>query len=261
MKFSLIKLTALPALLLGLLPSCTKNSEGELSDDSDFSNAARAQVYIATVNASRNYIFVDGFPVNGSTMTSGALFPASGPGFKVSPGIKAMLVRDTLSTTTQVPLSFAQNFQFGKSYTIFTYDTITSPLQKTVQTDIVIPSDTTARLRFANFVYNPTALPSAFDIFSVKRNANIFTNVQLTDVTGYIPIASNINDTFYIRPAGTTTNLQNVSATPVPNTLVNIQATLNPVAKRSYTLIFRGGFRAVATSAPTVRTLSVFANY
>ncbi|MCX6316225.1 MAG: hypothetical protein NTW29_02965 [Bacteroidetes bacterium] len=259
MKFSLIKYAAIPVLALGLLPGCTKHSDGVLEDNADFTNAARAQVYIATVNATRNYVFVDGLPVNGSSLTSGSLFPASGPGFKVTPGIKAFLVRDTLSATTQVPLSFAQNMQFNKTYTVFMYDTITSPLQKTVQTDIVIPSDTTARLRFANFVYSPTAIPTAFDIFSVKRNANIFTNVQLTDVTGFIPYASNITDSFYIRPAGTTTNLQNFN--PTTGAFVNILATLNPTAKRSYTLVFRGGFRSAVTNIATVRSLSVFTNY
>ena len=261
MKCSIIKLTAIPLIGLGLaFQSCVKSIDSKAPENSNFGNSAIAQVYIATVNASRNYVYIDGSVVNGSVMTSGSLFPSASYGFKVSPGIKAFLVRDTLSATTQVPLSFAENMQFGKNYTVFMYDTITSPLQKTVQTNIVIPSDTTARLRFANFVYNPTAI-AAVDIFSKKRNANVFTNVQVSDVTEFIPYASALSDTFYIRPTGTTTNLQNFNPAPSPGAWGDIIAILNPVAKRSYTLVFRGGFRASTTTNSTVRTLSSFVNY
>lgn len=240
MRFNLIKLAVVPAIVLGMLPSCTKQSDGVLEDNSDFTNSARAQVYIATVNASRNYVYVDGLPVNGSVMSSGSLFPASGPGFKVAPGIKAFLIRDTLSTATQVPLSFAENMQFGNTYTVFMYDTITSPKQKTVQTNIVIPSDTTARLRFANFIYNPNDIP-AVDVFSFNRNANIFTNISVTGVTDFIPYPSALGtDTLYIRPTGTTTNLLKLSMTGL-------------VQKRSYTVVYRGSDRGT-------RVVSLFIN-
>lgn len=261
MKFSIFKFSAL-ALLCGALAvqSCTKTQTSKTDTNSDFSNSSLAQVIIATVNASRNYVYVDGVPVNGAALTSGSIFPASGtgPGFQVSPGVKAFLVRDTLGTTTQVPLSFAENMQFGRNYTVFMYDTISAPKQKTVQTDIVIPSDTTARLRFGNFTYTPTAIP-AVDIFSKKRNANVFTNVQISDVTGFIPYASGLTDTFYIRPTGTTTNLQNFN--PTSSTWSDMFVTLNPQAKRSYTLVFRGSFRAMLTNNASVRTLSVYNNY
>jgi hypothetical protein len=106
------------------------------------------------------------------------------------------------------------------------------------------------------------ALPSGFDIFSVKRNANIFMNVQVTEVTDYIPYASALTDTFYIRPTGTTTNLQNFvpSTTSPPGAFANILAILTPTQKRSYTLIFRGGYRATTSTNSTVRSLSIFSN-
>ncbi len=139
------------------------------------------------------------------------------------------------------------------------YDTITSPKQKTVATNIEVPTDTTARIRFAHFPYSPTEIP-AVDIFSVKRNANIFTNVALTEVTGFVPIASGVTDTFYIRPTGSGTNLQNFNPSPAPGAWTNIQAVLTPTIKRGYTLIFRGGYRATTTTNATVRSLSVFVN-
>lgn len=259
MKLSIIKFSAIALLGSGLiLQSCEKTVNSRLTEQTNFNNSTRAQVYIATVNASRNYVYVDAQQVTGALLSSGSLFPASGAGFNVTPGLKAFLIRDTLGTSTQVPLSFAENMQFEKYYTVFAYDTTTSPKQKTVQTDIVIPSDTTARLRFANFVYTPNAI-TAFDIFSKKRNANIFTNVQISDVTGFIPYASAVTDTFYIRPTGTTTNLQNFVSSS--STWVDIIGVLTPVQKRSYTLVFRGSYRAAVTTAATVRTLSVFNNY
>lgn len=259
MKLSIIKFSAIALLGSGLiLQSCQKTVDSRLTEQTNFNNSTRAQVYIATVNASRNYVYVDAQQVTGALLTSGGLFPASGAGFKVTPGLKAFLIRDTLGTSTQVPLSFAENMQFDKYYTVFAYDTITAPKQKTVQTDIVIPADTTARLRFANFVYTPNAI-TAFDIFSKKRNANIFTNVQISDVTGFIPYASAVTDTFYIRPTGSSTNLQNFN--PTTSVWSDIFATLTPVQKRSYTLVFRGSFRTALTNAAQLRTLSVFTNY
>lgn len=243
-----------------LFQSCAKKVDSKLTLQSDLSNKSIVQVYMAMVNANRNFVYVDGKQVNGASMISGSVFPATGLGFSAPVGLTGFLVRDTLPTATQIPLSFASNLAASKNYTVFVYDTLNSPKQKTVETTIEIPADTTARLRFANFTYHPMAPPAAVDIFSVKRNANIFTNVQVTDVTPFIPYASALNDTFYIRLTGTGTNLQNWSPTPAPGAFVNIQATLNPTAKRSYTLVFRGGYRASVTTNTTVRNLSVFIN-
>jgi hypothetical protein len=256
-------ITGITGLLIAglVVVSCTKSFEETTVRQEDFSNNVIIQAFIATVNASRNYVYVDSKPVNGASLTTGSVFPGTGYGFNVGSGFRSFLVSDTLSTTTQIPLSFAQNLQGGKTYTMFLYDTITAPKMKLVETNIEIPSDTTARIRFANMVYTPTAIP-AVDIFPVKRNANIFTNVQISDVTGFIPIATGVTDTFYIRPTGTTTNIQNFRAATqtVPAANLDILATLTPTIKRSYTLVFRGGFRASTTTNTTVRSLSVFIN-
>ena len=242
-----------------MFSSCTKSFDEKVEQNRDFSNSSLLQVYMGTVSAARNYVYVDSKPVNGAALTLGSVFPSTGYAFAVPGGYRAFMVRDTLTATTQTPLSFAENMDVGKNYTIFMYDTITSAQQKTVATNIVVPADTTARLRFANFVYNPTSI-TAFDIFSKKRNANIFTNVQVTDVTDFIPYASGITDTFYIRPTGTTTNLQNWRTTPAPAQWVDLTAVLTPTEKRSYTLVFRGGYRAYVSTNTTLRTLSVFVN-
>jgi len=261
MKFTKAYIPGIAILLFSgsIMVSCTKSFDEKFTEQDDFSNSSIMQVYVATVNASRNFMWVDSRQINGASLTTGSVFPTTGYGFEVGGGLRNFLVRDTLSTSTQLPYSFAENLQAGKNYTLFMYDTITSPKQKTVITNIEVPTDTTARIRFAHFPYSPTEIP-AVDIFSVKRNANIFTNVSLTEVTGFIPIASGVTDTFYVRLAGTGTNLQNFNPSPAPGALTNIQAILTPTIRRSYTLIFRGGYRATATTNTTVRSLSVFVN-
>jgi len=238
-----VKIYALGLLSLmttGMFSSCTKTFDEKTVLQTDFSNTALVQVYLATVGASRNYLYVDTKPVNGAPLVTGSIFPATGPGFALTPGVRAFLLRDTLSAATQVPLSFAVNTQAAKNYTVFMYDTISAPKQKTVQTDIVIPKDTSSRIRFANFIYNPTAIP-AIDVYSFNRSANIFTNVNVTDVTGYIPYPSGLTtDTLYIRETGTTVNI--------------VKFAVNLTQKRSYTLLWRGSQRGT-------RTATLFLNF
>jgi hypothetical protein len=226
-----------------IITSCEKTFDDKTPGQTDFQNSAIAQVYVATVNASRNYVYMDGIQVTGSLMTSGSLFPSGASGFSLNSGLHSLLIRDTATTTTQVPYTFAQNFAGGNRYTIFLYDTITAPKQKTVVTDIVVPSDTSSRIRFANFIYNTSALP-AVDLFSHVLNRNIFANVSVTDVTGFIPYPSLLPvDTLYVRETGTM------------NQLFKLTITGGLVPKRSMTFAYRGSFKG------TTRTLSAFYNY
>lgn len=261
-RINLKGLTGLIAAAM-IFSACEKTFDSKFAKNSDLSNSSNVQVYMAMVNANRNYVYVESRPVNGSSMISGTAFPSAGVGFSVPGGPTSFAVRDTLSTATQVPINFAENLQGGKYYTIFVYDTITSPQQKTVTTNIVIPNDTTARVRFANFVYNPTAMP-AIDIYSTRLKTNIYSNLQITDVSDFLTVPSNTVDTFIVRLTGTGTNLQNIIPPTPPATtptLIDVRAILTPTPKRSYTVVFRGGFRTNVTTSATVRTLSAFVNY
>lgn len=229
-------------LMLGaVVSSCEKSFDEKIVKQQDFTNSTIVQVINTVMNASRNYVYVDGKQLTGALMSNGSIFPTTGFGAVIEPGLRAFLIRDTLRTTTQVPLSFAANMQPGKRYTIFAYDTITSPKQKTVLDDIVIPEDSTTRLRLANFVYAPFAIP-AVDVFSFVQNRNIFTNVAVTDVTAFIPYMSFTTDTLYFRDAGTTTT--------------HLKVTLSGglTTKRSYTLVYRGSYRG------NTRTISLVAS-
>ena len=224
-----------------LIVSCTKSFDEKTEQQTDFSNSTIVQVALATVGASRNYVYMDGKPLTGALMVSGTIFPSTGPGSSIPGGLHSFQIKDTLRTSTQVPLTFSENMQVGTTYTIFMYDTITAPKQITVPTNIVIPDDTTSRLRFANFIYNSFAIP-AVDVYSYDRQANIFTNVPTTGVTDFISYPSRRTDTLYLREAGTM------------NQLFKVTISGGLTEKRSYTLLYRGSHRGT-------RTTTLFANY
>ncbi len=255
------------ALIAFIAVSCDKEVGKNVSlENTSFTDKSFVQVYNAIVGSTRNYVYVDASAVTGAALATGGIFPSTPANFSVGNGFREFLIRDTLLTSAQLPLSFAENLQAGKYYTIFAYDTIQTPKKKIVVNNIVIPTDTTARLRFANFVYNSTALPTGFDIYSAKRGAVIFSNVRETEVTDYIPYASAVTDTFFLRLNGSTSNLQNTDSLTKAGQ-VNIIAILTPTRLRSYTLVFRGGWKsafnktAAAAAITSARQLSVFANY
>jgi len=248
MKLNKITIISIGAAAVSFLYlSCSKsNIKLVAATNTDFNNKALVQVYNATLSSTRNYIYVDGNAVTGAGLVYGATFPSTPSNFSVNQGIRAFLIRDTLPTTTQPPMSFAESLEPYKYYTIFMYDTLTSPKQKIVNNDIIIPGDTTARVRFANFIFSKTAVPNV-DLFSVKRNANVFTNVAVTEVTNYVPFNSAVTnataDTLIVRETGTTILLAQLN-------------TYLPIRKRSYTLVLRGSYKA----ATPAKTLSSFSN-
>jgi hypothetical protein len=247
MKLTKTIVAACGILAILVIASCTKNVQQKLPETSDFTNTALVQMYNGIINSNRNYIYVDGKPVNGATIAYGSSFPTS-YNFGVAAGPRPFVIKDTLVTSTQQQLAFTSLFNSAKTYTIFTYDTITSPKVLIVPTTIEIPRDTTARVRFANFVWWKTGTPSAVDIFSKKRNANIFTNIAPTQVTEFIPYASASSDSLIVRNTGTMVALDT--------------ATFTFTQRRSYTLVFRGRYaNNEAGGATFPRTLSSFINY
>ena len=208
--------------------SCSKQAVDNISaTEDDFSNKSTVQVIMTALNASRNYIYVDGKTVSGNLVATGNIFPSSGVGFTVDGGLKTFLLKDTAAATTQMQFTFSQTLQAAKHYTVFVYDTITALKQKTVLDNIVIPTDTTSRIRFANFIYSTSALPGV-DVYSFVLQKNIFTNIPVTEVTDFIPYPSRAPvDTLYIRETGTT------------NVLVKAGiSVLTP--KKNYTFVYRG---------------------
>lgn len=244
---------------LSLLSSCKRELDPLIEEDFNLAHASQVQVYNSTIGSTaRTWVFMDGKPVTGAALTYGTSFPASAYAFTVPAGLRAFVVRDTLTTSAQQPLVFSENFQASKNYTVFTYDTSTAPKQITVETKIESPADSTSRIRFANFIYNKVAMPG-LDIYSARKKANIFTNVLAKDVTNFIPHLSGVSDTFYVRLTGSTTNFENIGASPgFAKSAVRLIFT--PTQKRSYTVVFRGGYLTDTLAKASVRTLTFFAN-
>lgn len=232
-------------VLLFAFYSCTKEVRREIAtENTDLSNRSYIQVYNSIINSARTFVYVDGSAVTGAALALGSSFPSTPSNASITSGFREFLVKDTLITSTQVPLSFGEVLQPGKYYTLFLYDSLTNAKKKLVENNIVIPSDTTARLRFANFIYSPTSIPN-MDVFSKKLQANVFTNVPVTSVTDYIPFASVPNDTLLVRETGT---------------LVQVAAlnSYNPIQLRSYTVVLRGRYKATSptTIVPALSSFS-----
>lgn len=242
MKRSKIFIYSLAVVAICSLLACTKDVPQVATTDRDFSNSATVQVFSATVKAARNYIYVDTVPVSGIAMGYGSIFPATAFGFRVTAGTHTILIKDTLPATTQVPISFSQALAAGNSYTVFTYDTITSIKQLTVLNAIMVPTDTSSMLRFANFVYNTTALPNV-DVYSYRKGTAtpVFTNVAAAQVTNFIPYPSGITDTLYVYATGTT----------APLIVKQLVTSLTPT--RSYTSVYSGSYKGTK-AIPTFAT-------
>ncbi len=265
-----MKLFKINLLTIGLISfvflSCKRDIPAVANvQQTDLLNSAYVQVFNGTVKSVRNYVYIDGVPVTGAPISFGNIFPANAFAAKVNAGTKSIIIKDTTAVTSQVQLGFTQNMLGGQSFTVFTYDTITSPKQSTVLNNIVIPTDTTCRLRFANFIYNTTAVPNV-DVYSFRRitgvplylngstfpqvtpSALVFSNVATTQVTDFIPFAAAITDTLYVFATGTTTPI-------IAKQSITGQTTISAlVPTRSYTSVYSGSFKGT-------KAVTTFATY
>ena len=230
-------------MLMLVLASCEKEYSSIVEENKDLNSKAFVKYYNAVVNSARNYIYADNVALNGASVAYTNVFPSLSPSyFALDAGTRAMTIKDTLVTSTQVPMNFSAVVEGNTFYTIIAYDSLNAPKQKLIKDNILPITDTTARVRFANFPYSTAAMPNV-DIYSIKRKENIFTNISPATVTEFIPIASASNDTLFVRPTGTVTNLTQLNG-------------LLPTARRTYTVIFRGSYRV--TSGAAARTLTSF---
>jgi hypothetical protein len=229
--------------------SCTKPTGKDVAkEDNNFNNKTLVQVYNATIGSANTQVFVDGNAVTGAALAYGSVFPASALAFRVDAGLRGFSIRNTAAGATQTPIIFTENMELNKQYTIFTYDTSTAAKQITVVNNIVVPSDTTARVKFANFSWIKNGTAPGVDVYSKLKSANVFTNVLPTQVTEYIPYAAAINDSLIVRETGTMNAMDT--------------AVFNFTRKRSYTLIYRGrAAQNEAGGAASPRTLSAFVNF
>jgi hypothetical protein len=237
-------------ILVGFFSACKRETSNNLGVIStvDLSQKSLIKIVNLTTGAARNFAYSPELysPASGAAFAYGATFPAGFNYFAIRSGDNNIVIKDTLSTSTQIPLTIAGWYEPGKRYSIFTYDTITSIRYKMVNDDIVVPADTSARIRFANFIRSGSTLPN-FDLYSKNLGANVFSNVAATDVTAFRAYSSKVQDSIFLRETGTTINILGTSVTPEQ--------------RRSYTLVFRGRYDATGVSPTVPRTLTLFTNY
>lgn len=230
--------------LASVFAACQRdNFEPVIQQDFELVDKAFIRFANASSGSARNYIYRDNVPLPGAATAYGALFPSSAGYYAAVPaGPSTFTIRDTSSTTVQPAVSVTGTFDAGKRYTIFTYDTAYLVKHLTVEDQIEMPADTTARLRFVNIPFSSSSVPD-IDIYSKNRAQNIFSNISATGVTEFIPFESGKADTLYAFRAG--------SQADTLATLTSFTAS----QKRSYTLVFRGNFDRLS------RTLATFLTY
>jgi hypothetical protein len=234
------------AIMATIFAACEKKYDYVATYNTNLSAQTNIKVFSATLNAARNYVYVGTTPLNGAAIAYGGVFPSSNSYSSLPAGNTNLVIKDTLPTTTQLPLNFSNNFEAGKFYSIFTYDTITATKYKIVTDEIVEPADTSVRFRFANFFYSSTPV-AGLDVYSWRVSAKIATNVLTNDVTAFTNHLYR-SDTIYVRATGTT----------APDLIKLFYSGLT--SKRSYTFVMRGRYQNSGTQA-VPRTLSIYNTY
>ncbi|HEY2722437.1 MAG TPA: DUF4397 domain-containing protein [Chitinophagaceae bacterium] len=220
--------------------SCTKDyNHREAPYNSNLSGSAFLKVIDATVGSSKNYVYADATPLTGATISNGSAFPANGTYSAIAPGSRTIMIKDTSAASIQKVISASGNFNAGSYYSIFTYDTSANANYILLQDTLVTPNDGSARLRFANLIFS-SAPVSNVDVYSAKQQQNVFSNVAIGQVTGFIPFPSATTDTLFVRSTGTTDNLAQINA-------------FAPGSQRSYTIVFAGRYQT--TSGSGARTV------
>lgn len=193
------------------------------------------------------HVFINANKVNGTLLTYNTLFPSATSGnayVTVAAGsqpVKFSVAGAVNPDSIQI-VNFTGTFTAGDWYTML----ITDSARIVLKDNYTKPATGNYSLRFINVVMNDTA-GKAVDIFSVRANANVFTNIK----PGTTPTAlqnatyNTVNDTLYVRRAGTTFNLA----------VLNNQAFSD---RSAYTLYYKGdGNLKTGTKA---RGLAVYAH-
>lgn len=187
-------------------------------------------------------VWVGGNKINGARLGYAGLFPANFPtGYAaIAPGnqdIKLSLQGVANLDSTQL-FTMTQNLRAGRFYSFIITDNLNNPNDSSrifVEDNFVQPAFGRMVIRFANAL-NDTATDKRVDVFSARRNANLFAGVSAGSVTAFSnqPFI-NLPDTLILRRAGTSTELARINNITFANA-------------RVYTLFARGN-TAEATGA------------
>jgi hypothetical protein len=169
---------------------------------------------------------------NGNNVFDYAVVPAG------ASRVTGAMFRLTGASAADSVVSTTLNFDKWKKYTVIAADTIPNQRFYAFEDVFVTPDTGNYAFRFINMAMNiPTvgAAPTAFDVFSRRRQANLVSNIAYRGASAYVEsrVANLFNgvltttDTLEIRAAGTTVPLVQING-------------FFPVRTRVYTFIARG---------------------
>ncbi len=214
-----------------------------------FTNVNSTPTPSRTVN-----IFVDGTKINNVSFI-GNSSTLSGTYAGIQPGMRSVVVRDTLSTSNINYLTTSINVAAGTSYSFYVYDTLQAGQLKGLLLSTDRTPDANAKVRFLNLSPGSPAL----DLVLVRREATVnkdsivlYTGVPYVGNSAAPDIASLsafriVNSNVLAGATGTGSLASDyiirikLSGT---NTIVSSTAASNLTNRRIYTIIARGRYPA-----------------
>jgi Domain of unknown function (DUF4397) len=232
----------LAAALLSVLYACKKKVEWKSTYDTVSDKAMLRIVHASphfkdVVGQKDSFnVYVGGVRVTTPSLTYNSIFPNSNTNtyIAVEPGTKE--IRLSIPGTVNNPdsltiLTLTKTMLAGQKYTFLITDSVKSTRDSSqiwVNDVFSNPNPNFYGLRFINAVLNDTA-GTMVDIYSVRKNSTIFTKVKPGAFVNFqnLPYNPQLNDTLYVRRAGTTFNLAPA-------------AVLGAANQRAYTIIYKG---------------------
>jgi len=228
-----------------LLAACEKNYEYIGAYNTDLQTKANVKFINLNVGSLRNTLTLNNVLVSRTVISYLGTYPQLSSYAVVDPGNVAVLIKDTLITTTQPSINLTLPTTANSFYTVFTYDTLNNTKAKLVSDNFTVPADTAIMLRFANFFF--TTVPVAnMDVYSWRAGTNIATNIPLNEVTTFTSHLYR-TDTLYFRLTGVTSG----------ELIKYFYSGLT--SKRAYTVATRGRYQN--TTGTAARGVSLFTNY
>ncbi|MGX5819067.1 DUF4397 domain-containing protein [Chitinophaga lutea] len=218
--FKYLALLALPLTMI----NCGKDDSSEVPHFS-VDQLAMVKFYNSALGSPVVGVYLDGARVNNTTAYATA-FPSVVAYMAVSADSKEITAADTSATakfTHKAPLSL----QAGKYYSAILVDSITKANWLVVE-DVIAnpkPTDSIARIRLGNILYNGT---NGIEVISRKLQKTIVGPVAPKAMSAFVEISkAPYTDTLYVRDVVTQKYLDTVNTVTFGNS-------------RSYTLLLRG---------------------
>jgi len=247
------------ACTIGLLWSCKKGEMDLVNKVSTTEGLAFIKIIHAAPNFRQIYkgadsfnVYVNGAKINGTFLTYNALFPTATNLYVAVPS-GAQSIRVSVNGTTtpdSITLgSLNKTLEVGSYYSLVITDEVftgNESRQMWIKDNFALTDTNNYTVRFIHAVLND---PGAVDVYSFQKGKNIFNNITPTTATPFVSLPYTIlTDTFYVRTAGTQTDIAKITLANGSTTALN--------RGRAYTLLYKGQFGNLTKP----RSLTLFAN-